>query len=168
MQFRIKKMTRLALLVCAGLVLQVLEGLVPAFSVIPGGKLGIANIATMAAMSMYGGKEAFCVCVLRSVIGCLFGGGVSAMMYSVSGAIVSCVVIVFLARKSKKPKKLSWAGISMLAAAAHNFTQVSVAVMVLSDIYVYTYLPPLLVVSVVSGMATGVAFLAMEKKIVKL
>ncbi len=165
MRFRIKKLTRLALLVCIGLVLQVAEGLFPAFGVVPGGKIGLANIATMAAVSVYGAKEALCVAALRSFIGCLFGGGISAMMYSVPAAIISCVVIIIL---KVSQRKLSWVGISIVAAAAHNFTQVSVAALVLSEIYIYTYLPPLLVISVISGVATGIAFNSSEKYLCKM
>ena len=46
----------------------------------------------------------------------------------------------------------------MVAAAVHNTAQVSVSAILLSDLYVYTYLPPLLILSVVSGTATGIVF----------
>ena len=155
MRFPIKKLVRLAFLVCIGLVLQAAEAMVPAFDIIPGGKLGLANVSAMAAVYFYGGKEGFIVALLRSFAGCFFGGGMAAVPYSVSGALLSWAVITFL---YKYAKKLSWSGISMTAAAAHNTAQISVAAVLLSNVYVYTYLPPLLILSIVSGTATGIVF----------
>jgi heptaprenyl diphosphate synthase len=48
-------------------------------------------------------------------------------------------------------------GVSIIGAAAHNFAQVSVAVMMLSNARIYSYLPFLLLISLFSGYFVGLS-----------
>ena len=48
-------------------------------------------------------------------------------------------------------------GVSIIGAASHNFAQVSVAVLMLSNPRIYSYLPFLLVVSLFTGYFVGLS-----------
>ena len=60
----IKKITRLSILLSLSIVLSIVESLVPVFNgIIPGLKIGLANIAIMIALYAYGIKEAIFVSI---------------------------------------------------------------------------------------------------------
>ncbi len=150
----IKKLVVLSMLTALGVALQVFEGFLPFAVNLPGGKLGLANIAVLLVLYAYGAKEACVVALLRSVLGALLFSGVVGLLYSVSGAIVSFAVML-LARRYLT--KLSIVGVSVLGACAHSAAQVCVASVLLSSVLLYTYLPMLIIVAAVCGVFTGLA-----------
>ena len=150
----IKKLTLMAVLVCLGITLQLFESYLPFFVDLPGGKLGLAHIATLIVLYMYGLREAVTVAALRSIIGALLFGGVVGMLYSVSGALLSMLVMYVAKRYFTR---LSIVGVSVLGACAHSAAQVCVGAVILSSVLFYTYLPPLMAVAAVCGIFTGLA-----------
>ncbi len=150
----IKKVVFIAMLTALGIALQVFEGFLPFAVNLPGGKLGLANIAVLLVLYVCGAREALCVALLRSVLGSLLFGGVVGLLYSVSGALVSLAVML-LARRYLTA--LSIVGISVLGACAHSLAQVCVASVLLSSVLLYTYLPPLIILATVCGVFTGLA-----------
>jgi heptaprenyl diphosphate synthase len=48
-------------------------------------------------------------------------------------------------------------GVSIIGAASHNFAQVSVAVLMLSNPRIYSYLPFLLIISLFTGYFVGLS-----------
>ena len=71
------KSTAVFALFCAlALVLGYFENLIPAFLVVPGGKIGLANIVTMVVFCLMGAKPALAFgvlrCFLSSVWRCVF------------------------------------------------------------------------------------------------
>lgn len=151
----IRRLTTAAVLVALGIALQVTESMLPLPVAIPGGKLGLANIATVMTLFLFDAKTAFAVALLRSAIGSLLYGGVSGMLYSVAGALFSAAVMVLLRRHCRE--KLSIVGISIAGAVCHNAAQVTVAALVLSNAWIYTYLPLLGLLAAVTGLFTGQA-----------
>ncbi len=152
--FPIKKLVFLAMLTALGIALQLFESLIPFAVNLPGGKLGLANIAVLLVLYVCGVREAFVVAILRSVLGALLFGGVVGLLYSVSGALLSLAVML-LARRYLTA--LSIVGVSVLGACAHSTAQVCVASVLLSSVLLYTYLPALLIVAAVCGVFTGLA-----------
>ena len=150
----IKKLVFLAALVALGIALQLFENFIPFFVNLPGGKLGLANIAVLIVLYVYGVREALCVALLRSVLGALLFGGVVGMLYAFAGAVVS-MLVMWIAKRYLT--KLSIVGVSVLGASAHATAQVCVAGVLLSNLLLYTYLPMLLVISAVCGVFTGLA-----------
>ena len=55
-------------------------------------------------------------------------------------------------------------GAAISGAVAHNFAQTTVAVLMYSNFYIYTYLPPLLILSIISGYFTGFCSTIIIKK----
>ncbi len=143
-----------ALLVALGVALQIFENMLPIMTSVPGGKIGLANIVTLVLLYIFDFKTAFTCSVLRAFLASLLYGGVSAIIYSVSAAAFSAVVMAVL---MKRAKSLTPVGISVCGAFCHNAAQVCVASIILSNVWIFTYLPILGIVSCVSGVVTGYA-----------
>lgn len=149
-----KKLVTLGFLTAVAVALQIFESLIPVPVQIPGGKLGIANIVTLIIVVLYGGREVVAVSLIRSLLGSLMHGGVISGIYSISGALGAALICAIL---YKYVKQLSLIGIGVLSALTHNLIQVVVAVILMQNIYVFTYYPVLMLISVPSGIVTGLA-----------
>lgn len=147
-----KKITLLAILLSIGVVIQIFENTLPLISTIPGGKLGFANIVTILCINLFDVKTSFMLCIIRPILSSLLYGGVTQMIYSLSGSILSFAAMTLIIKKSDK---FSYIGAAIFGALTHNFAQVSVASFMYSNILIYTYLPPLFILSIVSGYFTG-------------
>ena len=150
-----KKLALQAILVAAALALSYIERFIPLQMVIPlpGVKLGLANIVSLFALYFLGWRSAFVILILRCVLGAVFGGGVTALMFSLTGGLLSMAVMAV----TRYVPFLSVYGVSLCGAAAHNIGQIIVAVITLNSIYIVAYLPFLLLVGLVTGMLTGAA-----------
>ena len=162
-----RRLTLPALLVSLALMLSAVERL---FSLdlllpVPGLRLGLPNIVTLFALWALPAKTALLILVLRCVLASLFGGGASALIFSLSGGLLAFVVMWALF--PLEGKGLSAAGISVAGAAAHNVGQLLAARVVMGAAAVFGYLPFLLLGSVLSGLATGAAFLAMRPALLR-
>ncbi len=142
-----KKTAYFGLNVALAFVLSYLESFIPLNFGIPGIKLGLANLAVLTALYTLSAKEAFCISVIRIVLVGVTFGGISAMIYSLAGGILSFAVMA----ASKKLLCLSPVGVSVLGAASHNIGQLVAAGIIMRNLGSLYYLPVLLV----SGSATG-------------
>lgn len=150
---RTKKLTMRALLISLALVLSYVERFIPLQLLVPlpGIKLGLANIVTLTVLLFWGVRDAFGILILRCVLGAIFGGGVSALAFSLAGGMLSMAVMV----GARKIPVFSIYGVSILGAAAHNVGQIGVAMVLMNSVYVLGYLPYLLLVAVFMGFVTG-------------
>jgi len=144
-------------MVALALALSYVESLFPAIlPSIPGVKLGLANVVTV--ILLYTLKEravttAAIVTVLRVVLAGLLFSGVWAMIYALSGAVVSLLVMLLLKRLP-----FSVLGISIAGGTAHNIAQLCVAAIVLGDGRLFSlYYPALIIAGVAAGTITGLA-----------
>ena len=156
-----KKVVITGFLIAVGIVLQIAEGMFNAF-VIPGGKVGIANIVSLIDLFVMGSGNALLVAVLRAFLGSIIYGGVSTIPYSVGGAVVSVIAIIF-AKKMFYPK-LSLIGISVVGAFFHNLTQILVATAIFKSFSLFYYLPVLTIVGTIGGILTGYVAMLFCKK----
>lgn len=147
------KMMYLSMLICIGLVLHVFENMIPMPFIAPGAKLGLANIASLLTLYVFGLPDALLVSVIRSVLGTLLGGAVSSLLYSLSGAIASTVVMWVIMRYFQE--YFSMIGISIFGALAHNAAQVTVSSLIISNVNMYAYLPVLSLLSLGTGFFVG-------------
>lgn len=147
-----KKLVTASLLVAIGITLQIFENMFPIMNAVPGGKLGLANIVTLVMLYIFDTKTSLVCAVVRAFLASLLYGGVTSIIYSTTAAAISAVVMAVLV---KNAKPLSPVGVSVCGAFCHNATQVFVASILLSNGWIFTYLPTLGIVSCVSGIATG-------------
>lgn len=120
---RIRRLTICAMFLCAALMLAFLESLLPPLP-IPGMKLGLANLAILCCVYSVGLAAGTAVALLRWLVtGLLFGSGTS-ILFSLSGT-VSVLGMLCLLRLTGRIHggRLSFAGISVLTALAHNLGQ---------------------------------------------
>lgn len=150
-----KKLPLCAVLVALALALSYMERFIPLQLLIPlpGVKLGLANLVTMMALYFLGARYAFPILLCRCILGSVFGGGVTALLFSLTGGLLAMGVMTL----SRKLPFLSVYGVSILGAAAHNIGQILAAMAVLKSVYVAAYLPFLLLVSIATGFVTGAA-----------
>lgn len=149
-----KKMVILSVLISQALVLHVIERMIPVPVPIPGVKLGLANIISLFTIIIFGGKEAMLVVFLRTLLGSFFGGGISAFAYSLAGGVLSTLAMAILYRYCKGI--FSIVAISVVGAVCHNIGQILIASIVVSNVYLFSYLPFLLISGVIMGVFIGV------------
>ena len=142
-----------SMMIALALALSYMERFIPLQMVIPlpGVKLGLANIVTLIALYLLKTKHAFAILIPRCILGALFGGGVTGLMFSLCGGMLAMCVMALTRRMSL----FSVYGVSILGAAAHNIGQIGVAMLMLRSVYIGAYLPYLLVISIFTGFVTG-------------
>ncbi len=147
----IKKMTQLSLLTATALIIFIIELRIPNILPIYGVKLGLANIVTVFAVYRFEAKETVMLVVARIVLGSVFSGNVSSLLYSAAGAIF-CLCGMLLVRKVI-PKNYIWIS-SIIGAVLHNTGQIVVAVLLIGN-SVIAYYPVLIVTGSIAGCFTG-------------
>lgn len=150
-----KKITLCGVLVAMALALSYIERFIPLQMVVPlpGVKLGLANTVTLVALYMMKTRYAFMILIARCLMGAMFSGSATGLMFSLCGGLLAMSVMAV----TKRMSLFSIYGVSILGAAAHNIGQIAAAVVLMRSIYIGTYLPYLLVVAVFTGFATGAA-----------
>ena len=144
----------LAILVAQALILSIIESALPIPQIAQGVKLGLANIVTMITIVLLGPREAFVVVAVRCLLASFFGGGPIVFFFSISGGILSTVVMVILYKTMSRV--LSIIGISIAGAVAHNIGQIIAAALVMRELAVAAYLPILLVSGIIMGCFVGI------------
>lgn len=148
-----QRLARAALLTALALGLSWMERFIPLQLLVPlpGIKLGLANLVTLFALYFLGGRMALAILCVRCLLGSLFGGGVTAFCFSITGGLLALAVMA----AARRLPLLSVYGVSILGAAAHHLGQILVAVALLRSGYVVAYLPFLLLVAIATGFLTG-------------
>ena len=139
------------LLFALAMALSFIEGSLVIPGLLPGMKLGLANIVTVFALYELGAAPALVILLARCGLGSLFAGNASALLFSLLGGLTAMLVMIGL----KRCRRLSIYGVSIGGAAAHNVGQMAAAVITLGNTMVLGYLPFLLAVSLVTGTLTG-------------
>ena len=139
-----KRLAILAMFTAIALTIFVAEAQIPPVVPIPGVKLGLANIVTLIAMALLGRRQAGEILLVRIVLGSVFTGGVSAMLFSIAGGVFAYLVMCLTIRRF--PERLLWV-VSVLAAFGHNAGQLLVAVWVTGTPSILVYAPALVAAS---------------------
>ena len=125
MKITTRQLALCAVLTALALGLSTLENLFPVTLVIPlpGVKLGLANIVTVFALYQLGPLPARCL------LGSLFAGNASALLFSLLGGTLAMLVMLALSRLPG----LSVYGVSIGGAAGHNIGQMAAALITLGN-----------------------------------
>lgn len=158
-----QKMVRLSLLIALATVLSMIENQLT-IPLVPWLKLGLANIMTLVALIIYGGRAAIAVSCMRSLFAGIFGN-LPMLVFSFSSALSSSAIMSVLYRISNK--RFSIIGISVIGAIVHNTTQLFVAYIVLKlSVSSLLFLSPFLFISATfAGIITGLIANYIIKKI---
>lgn len=147
-----KKIAVLALLTALSLITFIIESLFPPL-IIPGAKMGLANVFSFAALIMYSPAEAFIIVAVRTVLGALYAGNFPAVLYSFTGGVVSMAVSSVLMYTAYP--RISVMSVSVAAAVAHNITQNVVFVIMSGTALMFGYMPYLVLLGILSGAVVG-------------
>lgn len=155
---KVQKMALLGLLLAGTIVVAILESFIPSF-VIPGIKLGFANILILVTLYEIGVKEAIFINLVRVLLVSLLRGTFLTMGFfmSLSGAIFSLIIMILLC---KIFRKFTIVGVSVVGSLFHVTGQILVAMIYMNSIYVIYYLPIIGLASVITGVFVG--FVAKE------
>ena len=148
-----QRLCALSLTVAAAMLLSFIEAQLPSFTVVPGIKAGLANIAVIFALYRFGAKEAIAVSLVRVLMMSLLFGSFVGMLYGLAGATVSIALMFLLKRFSP----FTPIGVSVAGGVAHNAGQIAVACILLRTSAIAYYLPVLVISGTVAGIVTGVA-----------
>ena len=148
----VKRLTRLAVLTALALALHVLEAQIPPLAPIPGIKPGFANIVTVWVLVALGPLDAALILIARILLGSLFAGSVTALIYSLAGGTL-CFIASLALRRFVSEKQL-WA-LGAVGAIAHNAGQLAAASLILKSAAIWSYAPVLTVSAIVTGVFTG-------------
>lgn len=150
-----RKVMVLGLLVSLGLILHFVESMIPMTAVVPGAKLGLANIVSLVSLVLYGFEGGIMVLVMRILIGSLLAGTFMTINFylSTAGGIISLWAMYLSYRYLKN--RFSLVGISIIGAAFHNLGQIIIAFYIIANPGIFYYLPFLVLLAVPTGIGVG-------------
>ena len=154
---RTKRLTVSAMFATLALIFTYVEVL------LPGVKPGLANLVIILALYNMDFKYSMTINLVRIFLSGLLFSGVFAMLYSLSGGVLSLTVMWLL----KKSDRFSMVGVSMAAAVTHNLGQLLVAAAVVSNLRLFIYYPVLLFSGIVAGIGIGVIAYIINDKLPK-
>lgn len=146
----VKRMVTLSMLVAAGILMQLMEAFIPVVMIVPGYKIGLANITGLYALYAFGIKDMWIVTIARIVLASLCTG----TLFSVSFSLSLCGGLLSLCAMSLAYKSgwFSIYGVSTAGAASHCIGQVIAISFIYQQYFMQLFLPVLMALSLVSGL----------------
>lgn len=141
-----------ALLTAASLIVFVVENAFPPL-ILPGAKLGLANLFTLLALVILTPIDALFIFLIRAVLGNIITGNPSALLYSIPAGLIALAVSAILVRSCMD--KISIVAISVASAVIHNVVQNLVFCLTSGSTAVLSYTPYLAMLGVLSGVIVG-------------
>lgn len=141
----------MGLILSFALILSYIETLIPFSFGIPGIKLGLANVAVLMCICLLGYKEALGLALLKVLLTGLLFGNFSMMLYSLSGALCSYVVMALMIWSGKFHTPV----ISGVGGVFHNLGQLLVAYFIIETYGIWYYMPVLILAGLLTGVLTG-------------
>lgn len=149
-----KKLVFLSMLTAIALTIFLVEAQIPAPVPVPGVKLGLSNIVTTYAVFTLGPGSAGAILTVRVILGAVFSGRITSLIYSACGGALALLVCILLRRLLTR-KQIWVAGI--ISAMFHNLGQILAAILVTRTPQLLGYLPILMVTGILAGLFTGLA-----------
>ena len=146
------------LLFALAMALSFIEGTLVIPGLLPGMKLGLANIVVMYALFFMGARQALILDVLKALFVFLVSGATAGFL-SLCGSLLSLLVMWLL--YDHCPVRPTWFILSVCGALAHNIGQLLGASVILSTAVSLYYAPVMLVLGLVMGMLTSVTLRAL-------
>ncbi len=149
-----RKSVNLGFLMAVGILLQLIESFVPIVMIVPGFKIGLANLASLFALMIYDKKSMWIVGIGRIFLSALLQGTLFSVAFwlSLSGGLLSLIAMSIAA----DVKVFSIYGISILGAAFHSIGQVIAVTWIYQQYFMQLFLPILLALSIVSGLVVAI------------
>ncbi len=147
-----KRVALAGIFVSLALIFSYVESLIPFNFGIPGIKLGLANVVVVTGLYLMKLPDVCLISLIRIFVSGLLFGNMMSLIYSLSGGILSLIVMIFL----RKTGKFSVIGVSIAGAVCHNAGQIAAAILVTGVPVIAYYLPVLIGVGLVTGAVMGI------------
>ena len=146
----VRKIVLLGCLTSIAIVASILEGMLPDV-LLPGMKIGFANLIVLLCLVEIGWKQALAVDLLRVLLAGLLRGSFLSMGFwmSLTGAVASFLAMALLLGLYKKASLFF---VSVIGALFHSFAQVLVCFLYLGNVGTVYYLPLLALFSIGAGL----------------
>ena len=138
--------------------LSFIEGTLTIPGLLPGMKLGLANIVVMYALFFMGPRQALVLDVLKALFVFLVSGFTAGFL-SLCGGLLSLLVMWVL--YYLLPVRPTWFILSVCGALAHNIGQLLGAGVIISSSLSFYYAPVMLVLGLVMGALTSITLKAL-------
>lgn len=161
-----KKIVRLSLFLALGVVLNIIESMLPVLIPVPGVKLGIANTIGLLVLYFYGPKEYTFIGFLRVLLVALLRTGIGSISFvlSLSGWLLSTIFVLLI----NMFKKASIYGLSMGSAVMHGVGQIIMVTIIYSLPEMINYLPILIISGIISGAVLALLCSELLKRLDKI
>lgn len=146
------------LLFALTMALSFIEGTLTIPGLLPGMKLGLANIVVMYALFFMGPRQALVLDVLKALFVFLVSGFTAGLL-SLCGGLLSLLVMWVL--YYLLPVRPTWFILSVCGALAHNIGQLLGASVIISSSLSFYYAPVMLVLGLVMGALTSITLKAL-------
>ena len=147
-----KRVALAGIFVSLALIFSYVESLIPFNFGIPGIKLGLANVVVVTGLYLMKLPDVCLISLIRIFVSGLLFGNMMSLIYSLSGGILSLIVMILL----RKTGKFSVIGVSIAGAVCHNAGQIAAAILVTGVPVIAYYLPALIGVGLVTGAVMGI------------
>lgn len=160
----VSELAMCGLFVALAMIFSYVESLLPIPFPVPAMRLGFANIAIITVLYMYGERDAFAVNLVRIILSAVLFGTINSFLFSISGGLVSLVVMVFI----RRIKIFSILGVSTLGGITHNMVQILIAIWTLGSFAIGYLMPIFIVMGLVTGIICGLISRLFMKHVSKL
>ena len=157
---KVRKLVFISIMISISVVLSILETAISGMIfLVPGVKLGLANVITLIILMTLGEKDAFLVVFVRILIVALTYSGLfsNSFWISISGGILAILAMILM-----KKLKFSIYGVSVAGSLMHMVGQIAAAIVVSNTETLIYLLPYMIALSIPTGLIT--AYLA--KKVI--
>lgn len=149
-----KKLVFLAILTSLSVVLGIVDSQLSVFfAVIPGAKIGLANITIILAILYFSFSDSFTMAFLKSLLIGFILGAVSTFIIGFSGTLFSFLGMFTVLKLSRNT--FSMVGVSVIGGVLHALGQIIAVTLFYSSLATLLFVPQLVVISVFTGVGTG-------------
>ncbi|MDD7363676.1 MAG: Gx transporter family protein [Peptoniphilus sp.] len=148
----VKKQVFLGLLLAIAVTIGYIETMIPLPVAFPGARLGLSNVVILTTIVVFGPKDGFMIAVLKSFLLMLVTGQVTGFFYSFAGSLLSCVAMILAYRYIRSATLV---GVSFIGSFFHNLGQVLMAIIMVNNVGLLSYLPFLLLLGLFTSYFVG-------------
>lgn len=146
---RVRRITLIAMMISLSLLLHMVESAIPLPVVIPGFKLGLANIVGLFCWEVFDFKTMVKVNLARILFASLLNGQIFAVSFYLS--LAGCLCSMTMMYLAKRFSKMSLYGISICGSVFHNVGQVIVVTSLYQQFFMQLFLPTLILLAIPTG-----------------
>jgi len=150
---KVRRLVFISLMTSIAVVLSIIETMISGMIfLIPGVKLGLANVVTLIILMTLGEKDAFLVVFVRILIVALTYSGLfsNSFWISISGGMLAIIAMILI-----KKTKLSIYSVSVFGSLMHMVGQIIAAIVVSNTETLIYLLPYMIALSVPTGIITA-------------